>query len=35
MIGGYQAGGDTDSISYSVYLSNGIRKLCEQAEALG
>ena len=34
VIGGYQAGGDTDSISYSVYLSNGIRALYEQAETL-
>jgi hypothetical protein len=35
VIGGYQAGGDTDSISYSVYLSDGVRSLYEQAEKLG
>lgn len=35
VIGGYQAGGDTDSISYSVYLGNGIRGLYERAEASG
>jgi V8-like Glu-specific endopeptidase len=35
VIGGYQAGGDTDSISYSVYLGGDIRKLYEQAKALG
>jgi V8-like Glu-specific endopeptidase len=34
VIGGYQAGGDTDSISYSPYLNDAIRKLYEQAEAL-
>jgi len=34
VIGGYQVGGDTDSISYSVYLSDGIRSLYQQAEAL-
>jgi len=35
VIGGYQQGGDTDSISYSVYLNGGIRDLYEQAEADG
>jgi len=35
VIGGYQEGGDTDSISYSVYLNDGIRSLYEQAVALG
>ena len=35
VIGGYQEGGDTDSISYSVYLNDGIRTLYEQAVALG
>ena len=35
VIGGYQQGGDTDAISYSVYLNGGIRSLYEQAEALG
>ena len=33
VIGGYQEGGDTDSISYSAYLDDDIRKLYEQAEA--
>ncbi|HET6187879.1 MAG TPA: hypothetical protein VFE59_12905 [Trebonia sp.] len=32
---GYQAGGDTDSISYSVYLNGGIRDLYRRAAALG
>lgn len=31
VIGGYQAGGDTDSVSYSVYLGNGIRSLYRRA----
>jgi V8-like Glu-specific endopeptidase len=35
VIGGYQQGGDTDAISYSVYLNGGIRDLYEQAEAAG
>ena len=35
VIGGYQEGGDTDAISYSVYLNSGIRDLYEQAEAAG
>jgi V8-like Glu-specific endopeptidase len=35
VIGGYQQGGDTPSISYSVYLNNSIRALYQQAEALG
>ena len=35
VIGGYQEGGDTDSISYSVYLNDSIRTLYEQAVALG
>jgi V8-like Glu-specific endopeptidase len=35
VIGGYQQGGDTDAISYSVYLNNAIRSLYEQAVALG
>lgn len=35
VIGGYQAGGDTDAISYSVYLNDAIRNLYEQAQALG
>jgi V8-like Glu-specific endopeptidase len=35
VIGGYQEGGDTDSISYSVYLNDSIRALYEQAVALG
>jgi V8-like Glu-specific endopeptidase len=34
VIGGYQQGGDSPSISYSAYLNDGIRKLYEQAEAL-
>lgn len=35
VIGGYQEGGDTDSISYSDYLGDGIRSLYERAEAMG
>jgi V8-like Glu-specific endopeptidase len=35
VIGGYQEGGDTDSVSYSVYLNDSIRDLYEQAVALG
>ena len=35
VIGGYQQGGDTDSISYSAYLNDNIKKLYEQAEAAG
>ena len=35
VIGGYQEGGATDSISYSSYLDDDIRKLYEQAEAAG
>jgi V8-like Glu-specific endopeptidase len=35
VIGGYQQGGDTDSISYSPYLDDNIKKLYEQAEAAG
>ena len=31
VIGGYQQGGDTPSISYSVYLNNDIHQLYEQA----
>ena len=33
VIGGYQQGGDTDSVSYSPYLSAGIQRLYAQAEA--
>lgn len=33
VIGGYQEGGDTDSISYSAYLNDAIRRLYVQAEA--
>ena len=33
VIGGYQEGGDTDSISYSAYLGNNIRQLYQEAEA--
>jgi len=35
VIGGYQEGGDTDSVSYSAYLGDGIRALYEQAETAG
>jgi V8-like Glu-specific endopeptidase len=35
VIGGYQQGGDTDSVSYSSYLSAGIQRLYAQAEAAG
>ena len=35
VIGGYQEGGNTDSISYSSYFDDDIRKLYEQAEAAG
>jgi V8-like Glu-specific endopeptidase len=34
VIGGYQQGGDSPSISYSVYLNDAIRQLYDQAEAL-
>jgi V8-like Glu-specific endopeptidase len=33
VIGGYQRGGDTNSVSYSVYLSAAIEALYEQAQA--
>jgi V8-like Glu-specific endopeptidase len=33
VIGGYQEGGDTDSVSYSAYLDGAIRQLYQQAEA--
>ena len=33
VIGGYQEGGDTDSISYSAYLNDDIRRLYAQAVA--
>jgi V8-like Glu-specific endopeptidase len=33
VIGGYQEGGDTDSVSYSAYLDDAIRQLYQQAEA--
>jgi V8-like Glu-specific endopeptidase len=33
VIGGYQEGGDTPSISYSAYLNDVVRRLYEQAEA--
>ena len=35
VIGGYQEGGATDSVSYSAYLDDDIRKLYEQAQAAG
>lgn len=35
VIGGYQQGGDTDSISYSAYLNGDIRRLYDQAAATG
>lgn len=35
VVGGYQAGGNTDSVSYSVYLSANMRHLYEQASSLG
>jgi V8-like Glu-specific endopeptidase len=35
VIGGYQEGGDTDSISYSAYLNGDIRQLYDQAAATG
>jgi hypothetical protein len=31
VIGGYQQGGDTPSISYSAYLNSDIHQLYEQA----
>jgi V8-like Glu-specific endopeptidase len=34
VIGGYQQGGNTPSISYSVYLNDSIRTLYQQAEGL-
>jgi hypothetical protein len=33
VIGGYQQGGDTDSISYSAYLGSAIQQLYHQAIA--
>ncbi len=33
VIGGYQRGGDTNSVSYSVYLGSAIETLYEQAKA--
>jgi V8-like Glu-specific endopeptidase len=33
VIGGYQQGGDTPSVSYSAYLDDAIRQLYQQAEA--
>ena len=35
VIGGYQEGGNTDSISYSAYFDDDIRTLYEQAQAAG
>jgi hypothetical protein len=35
VIGGYQEGGDTDSISCSVYRNGDVRSLYEQAQAAG
>jgi V8-like Glu-specific endopeptidase len=35
VIGGYQQGGDTPSVSYSAYLGSGIHQLYEQAIADG
>jgi V8-like Glu-specific endopeptidase len=35
VIGGYQQGGDTPSVSYSVYLGAAVQKLYEQAEGAG
>jgi V8-like Glu-specific endopeptidase len=35
VIGGYQQGGDTPSVSYSSYFGDDIRQLYEQAEAKG
>jgi hypothetical protein len=35
VVGGYQEGGDTDAISYSVYLNDNVRSLYEQAAAAG
>ncbi len=35
VIGGYQQGGDTPSVSYSTYFGSGIHQLYEQAIAGG
>jgi V8-like Glu-specific endopeptidase len=35
VIGGYQEGGATDSVSYSVYLGDGIQRLYEEAQSRG
>jgi V8-like Glu-specific endopeptidase len=35
VIGGYQKGGDTNSVSYCVYLGSAIKALYEQAQAIG
>jgi len=33
VIGGYQKGGDTPSVSYSAYFGSGIQQLYRQATA--
>jgi hypothetical protein len=35
VIGGYQQGGDTPSVSYSAYFGSGIHQLYEQAVSGG
>lgn len=35
VIGGYETGGDTPDISYSVYFANAVADLFDQAEAAG
>ena len=35
VIGGYQEGGDTASVSYSAYFGQGVQRLYRQAVALG
>jgi V8-like Glu-specific endopeptidase len=35
VIGGYQEGGNTPSVSYSAYLDDAIRQLYQQAQAAG
>jgi hypothetical protein len=34
VIGGYQQGGDTPAVSYSVYLNGAIQKLYQEATSL-
>jgi hypothetical protein len=35
VIGGYQQGGDTPSVSYSAYFGSGVQQLYQQATGQG